>query len=202
MQHSAVTKHSAAMKADTTQAREDSGITVRGSMVSGCNSDHILPSSSLRSITCTIADDCHTDVAFINHLTASAPTPSPSTITLHCYLAAPSPVTMTSNTFTRSPPSLLTRVLLLLLLVLSCAPSSECSTVMSALNLVIDVDRTSNYALQDLLQAYLLVQPNVSVSSTVKTNVQSIVDVAAVTVDFAVISNGLTAARPPCIQHC
>ena len=84
---------------------------------------------------------------------------------------------------------------LLFLLLLSFIPSNECTSLMSALDLLVDVDRISALGLSDVFRAYQLVQSDVNFISQTQTNIVNIADVLSTTVDFAVISDGLTAAQ-------
>ena len=88
------------------------------------------------------------------------------------------------------------RLVVALLLLLCFAPSTiECSSLLSSLDLLVDVDRISALGFADIFQSYLLVQPNVTITSQIKTSQPSIADVASNAVDFGIISTGLTAAQ-------
>ena len=81
---------------------------------------------------------------------------------------------------------------LLLALLLSVHTSAD---DLSAISLLVDVDRISALGMSDILSAYQLVQPNVSFTSAIGSSQPNIADVAANAVDFALLSSGLTAAQ-------
>ena len=91
--------------------------------------------------------------------------------------------------------------LLLILLLTAAVPCARSAILLSQLSLLVDVDEVASFGLSDVFSAYQLVQPNVTFTSTLQTTTQSTVDVSSATVDFAVVSNGLTTTEAATYPH-
>ena len=94
-----------------------------------------------------------------------------------------------------SPPPLLVLRLLFTACLVSFVPCRTSATSLSSIELLVDLDRISALGLSDVIQAYQLVQPNVTFTTNIQTSQPNIADVASDSVDFAMISTGLTTAQ-------